>query len=174
MKKLQSTIVALALVAGVGAVAQAQTTTPQPRAGVERSRSDSSWKGRRGIGANRMRAKGEMRGAFRGVKLTDAQKTQMKAIHQKYAPQYKPLVESMKPAMTDARTARQRGDTAAARAALAGTADTRAKLEALRVQERNEVRAILTADQQKTFDTNLAQQKERGRGRGHGKGLKKS
>jgi Spy/CpxP family protein refolding chaperone len=168
MTKIQSTIAALAMVTALGAVAQAQSTTVP---GAGRVQSDSTWKRGRVNGPRKMGRNGEMRGAFRGVTLTDAQKTQMKAIHQKYAPQFKPLTESMRPAMTEARSARQRGDSAAARAAFARTADTRAKVEALRQQERNEVRGILTAEQQRAFDANLANRKEHGRGRG--KGLKK-
>ena len=168
MTKIQSTIAALAMVTALGAVAQAQSTTVP---GAGRVHSDSTWKRGRANGPRKMGRNGEMRGAFRGVTLTDAQKTQMKAIHQKYAAQSKPLMESMRPAMTEERSARQRGDTAAARAAFARTADTRAKFDALRQQERNEVRGILTADQQKAFDANLANRKEHGRGRG--KGLKK-
>ena len=172
MTKIQTTIAALAMVTAFGAVAQAQSTTvPQPRAGGARVQSDSTWKRGRANGARKVGRNGGMRGAFRGVNLTDAQKTQMKAIHEKYAPQFKPLMESMRPAMTDARAARQRGDTAAARAAFARTADARSKVEALRLQERNELRGILTAEQQKAFDANLANRKEHGRGRG--KGLKK-
>jgi Spy/CpxP family protein refolding chaperone len=170
MRRIQSAIVALALVAGVGAVAQAQTTSAPPGASGERAGSDSTWKRGRGKGERGMRRGGEMRGAFRDLNLTDAQKTQMKAIRAKYAPQFKPLMESMKPAMTEARAARQRGDTAAARAAFARTADTRGKLEAIRERERNEVRGILTAEQQKTFDANLANRKEHG---GHGRGWDK-
>ena len=170
MTKTHTTLAALAMMTVLGAVAQAQsTTTPAPRQGVARVHSDSTWKRGRGQAGKRM-GDGGMRGAFRGLNLTDAQKSQMKTIHQKYAPQFKPLMESMRPAMTDARSARQRGDTAAARAAFARTADTRARLEALRLQERNEVRGILTADQQKAFDSNVANRKEHGRGRG--KGLK--
>jgi Spy/CpxP family protein refolding chaperone len=169
MNKIQSTIAALALVAATGAVAHAQTTTaPQQRSGAERVRSDSTWK----RGGPRGMKGGEMRGGFRGVNLSDAQKSQMKAIHAKYEPQAKPLMESMKPAMQNARAARQRGDTAAARAAFAGTADTRTKLQALRQQERNELRGILTAEQQKTLDANLANRKEHGHGRGRGKSAK--
>jgi Spy/CpxP family protein refolding chaperone len=171
MTKIHTTLAALAMVTVLGAVAHAQSTTaPAPRSGVARVHSDSTWKRGRSNGARKRMGDGGMRGAFRGLNLTDAQKSQMKTIHQKYAPQYKPLMESMRPAMTEARSARQRGDTAAARAAFARTADTRGKVDALRQQERNEVRGILTADQQKTFDSNVASRKERGRGRG--KGLK--
>ena len=172
MTKIHTTLAALAMVTVLGAVAQAQSTTPAvPRGGSARVHSDSTWKRGRANGARMRKGEAGMRGAFRGLNLTDAQKSQMKAIHQKYAPQFKPLMESMRPAMTEARSARQRGDTAAARAAFARTADTRSKVEALRQQERNEVRGILTADQQKAFDANVANRKEHGRGRG--KGLKK-
>ena len=166
MKKIQSTLVARALVAATSAVANAQSTAaPQPGARSERVRSDSTHKRGRSGHARGMKG-GEMRGAFRGLNLTDAQKTQLKAIHQKYQPQAKPLIESMRPAMQNARAARQRGDTAAARTAFAGTADARAKLQVLRTQERNEIRAILTPEQQKTFDANAASRKEHGAGRG--------
>lgn len=166
MKKIQSTILALALVAATGAVARAQTVTaPQAGAGSARVHGDSLGK-RGGQRHARGMKGGAMRGEFRNLNLSDAQKTQLKAIRQKYAPQAKPLVESMRPAMDNARAARQRGDTAAARAAIAGTAATRAKLEALRTQERSELRGILSAEQQKTFDANLANRKEHGRGRG--------
>ena len=169
MKKIQSTIVALALVAAAGAVANAQSTVaPQSGANSARVQHDSTFKGRRGHARGEKR--GEMRGDFRKLNLSDAQKAQMKAIHQKYQPQAKPLIESMRPAMDNARAARQRGDTAAARAAIAGTADARNKLLALREQERAEVRAILTPEQQKTFDANAASRKEHGRGKWSKKG----
>lgn len=164
MKKIHSTIVALALVAAAGAVANAQSTVaPQPDTRAPRAQHDTTFKGR--VGRGRGERNGEIRGAFRRLNLTDAQKSQMKAIHQKYQPQTKPLIESMRAAMDNGRAARQRGDTAAARTAIAGTADARSKLEALREQERAEVRAILTPEQQKTFDANAASRKEHGRGR---------
>ena len=171
MTKIHTTLAALAMVTVLGAVAQAQSTIqPAPRQGVAGVRSDSTWKRGRGNGERKRMGEGRMRGEFRGLNLTDAQKSQMKTIHQKYAPQFKPLMESMRPAMTEARSARQHGDTVAARAAFTRTADTRAKIDALRQQERNEVRGILTGDQQKAFDANVANRKEHGRGRG--KGLK--
>lgn len=164
MKKIQSTIVALALVAAAGAVANAQSTVaPQPGARSERAQNDSSFRGRRGERGMKRRAN---RGEFAKLNLTDAQKSQIKAIHQKYQPQAKPLIESMRPAMDNARAARQRGDTAAARTAFNGTADARTKLQALREQERTEIRAVLTPEQQKTFDANAASRKEHGHGRG--------
>jgi Spy/CpxP family protein refolding chaperone len=65
---------------------------------------------------------------FRGVSLTDAEKTQLRAIHQKYAPQIK--------------TAHQSGD--------------KATIRTLRTQQLDEMRTVLTPDQQTTFDANRA------------------
>jgi len=105
------------------------------------------------------------------VKPTDAQKAQIKAIHEKYKAQFQSYRESMKPAMEEAKAARQRGDTAAAKAAFAKTASTREQAQALRAQESAEIRAILTPDQQKTFDANVAKMKSRGdhARKGHGR-----
>ncbi|NUR20365.1 MAG: hypothetical protein HOQ12_12600, partial [Gemmatimonadaceae bacterium] len=64
--------------------------------------------------------------------------------------------DANKPAMEEARAARERGDTTAARAAFE---KGRTQFEALREQELNEVRGVLTADQQKTFDANLQRMK---------------
>lgn len=169
MKRIHSTIVALALVAAAGTAANAQgAVAPQSGTRAARVPHDSTFKGRDGRG--RGERIGEMRGAFRNLNLTDAQKSQIKAIHQKYQPQAKPLIDGMRPAMENARAARQRGDTAAARAAVAGTADARSKLQTLREQERAEVRAILTPEQQKTFDANAASRKEHRRGKWSKKG----
>jgi Spy/CpxP family protein refolding chaperone len=65
---------------------------------------------------------------FKGVSLTDAEKTQMRAIHEKYAAQVK--------------TARQSGD--------------KATVRTLRAQQVDEMRGVLTPDQQTTFDANRA------------------
>ncbi|HEX8849665.1 MAG TPA: Spy/CpxP family protein refolding chaperone [Gemmatimonadaceae bacterium] len=161
MTRINSTLLALAIVAGAAATAGAQqTTAPAQGQRIERTERDSAraWK-REGRGP-----RGEGRGMhgagalMRGVNLTDAQKAQVKAIHQKYQDQFKSIREANKPAMEEARAARQRGDTAAARAAFE---KGRTQFESLRQQELNEVRGVLTADQQKTFDANLQQLKAR-------------
>jgi len=173
MTKIRSSLFALVVAASatVAATAGAQSTAPANGQRIERSKSDSThWKqhGRKGHDREAM---GPGRSALRGVKPTDAQKAQIKAIHEKYQPQFKSLREAMKPAMDEAKAARQRGDTAAVRAAFAKTASTREQAQALRAQETAEIRAILTPDQQKTFDANVAQMKSRGdhakKGRGN-------
>jgi Spy/CpxP family protein refolding chaperone len=170
MTKIRSTLFALAVAASatVVATAGAQSSAPVNGQRIERSQSDSTqWKGRAGKGRGMRGQMGPGRAAFRGVKPTDAQKAQIKAIHQKYQAQFKSIHEAMKPAIDEAKAARQRGDTTAARAAFAKTADSRQQAQALRAQEVAEIRAILTPEQQKTFDANVAQMKTRGE---HGRG----
>lgn len=159
MTRINSTLLALAIVAGAAATAGAQqTTAPAQGQRVEHAQRDSARAGKREARGVRREGRG-MRGAgalMRGVNLTDAQKAQVKAIHQKYQDQFKSIREANKPAMDEARAARQRGDTAAARAAFQ---KGRGQFESLRQQEMSEIRGVLTADQQKTFDANLEQLK---------------
>jgi len=176
MSKIRSSLFALVVAASatVAATAGAQSTAPANGQRAERAQSDSAhWKGRHAKGHGR-EAMGPGRSALRGVKPTDAQKAQIKAIHEKYQSQFKSFRESMKPAMDEAKAARQRGDTAGVRAAFAKTASTRQQAQALRAQETAEIRAILTADQQKTFDANVAKMKARGdhAKKGHGRRAK--
>lgn len=79
---------------------------------------------------------------LKDINLTDAQKDQFKTIREKYAPQQMELRKA---------------------AQATGTMDdaTRAKMADLQNKQTAEIRAILTADQQVTFDKNLAAIKER-------------
>ena len=157
MIRLRTAALGLAILAGSATFAGAQTTrADSARPEARQDRGDRS-------GRKAMKARGNrgMRALFRGVQLTAEQRTQVRTIAEKYQPQRKSLMEAMRPAMTDARAARQRGDTAAAKAAFDRTADSRAKLAALREQQLREVRGILTAAQQQTFDRNVAQAKEK-------------
>lgn len=172
MTKIGSTILALALVAAAGSVAQAQHA-PADRATVERSqRSDSAKKQMRG--ARQMRGDRQLHGkrpqgvnvALRGIELTDAQRTQITAIQKKYREQFKAMRDSTKRAPDVARDARQPRDTAAARAAFSRQQARHARMEQLMTQQRNELRAVLTAAQQKTFDQNLSAMQERREQRG--------
>jgi Spy/CpxP family protein refolding chaperone len=96
------------------------------------------------------RAQGEARrgGGMGGwllkdINLSDAQKEQVKVIREKYAPrqlEIRKAVQATGVAPDDA---------------------TRAKMAELQNQQAAEIRAVLTADQQKTFDHNLHEMKER-------------
>ena len=95
-------------------------------------------------GQGEMRRGGGMGGMLlKDITLTDAQKDQVKTIREKYVPKQLEL-----------------------RKAVQGTGGppdeaTRAKMMELQGQQSAEIRAVLTADQQKTFDHNLHEMKER-------------
>ncbi len=111
------------------------------------------------------------RGMMRGITLTDAEKARLKEIHAKYATEGKSLRESLRPSMDAARTARQKGDTAAARAAFDRSKGDREKMRALAERERGEIRGALSAEQQKQFDANAQQfARRRAGGMKNGKG----
>ena len=104
-----STIRTLALgslmVLGVAGVSAAQSPmTPKARtdSGHHRRGARPDGQFRKGPGGGR-----EGRGFGRDLNLTDAQKTQIKAIRQKFQPQNQALRDRAKPFMEAARTARQ-------------------------------------------------------------------
>ncbi|HEX6807383.1 MAG TPA: Spy/CpxP family protein refolding chaperone [Gemmatimonadaceae bacterium] len=86
------------------------------------------------------RGRGMMAMLMNGITLTDSQKTQVQAIEDKYAPQMQQLREKM-------RDARQNG-TPMDSASMQAMRDTGKK-------ERDEIRALLTPDQQSKFDDNI-------------------
>jgi Spy/CpxP family protein refolding chaperone len=96
--------------------------------------------------------RGERMGGMllKDINLTDAQKAQVKTIRDKYVPQLQEL-----------RKASQ---------ATGGPPDeaTRTKMMDIQSKQTNEIRAILTADQQVAFDKNLAEMKARMANRSNG------
>jgi len=116
-------------------------------------------------GMRGMRAGKGMRGdhgkLMADLKLTDAQKNQIKAIHTKYEPQFKALRDQGKTQFGSMRDARQKGDTsAAARAKFKEQREAfRTRSMTLRQQEQNEVRGVLTADQRAKWDAAQAERK---------------
>lgn len=146
MSRFRTAALGAVVVLGMAAVAGAQTP----------ARTDIAKSGRHGqmIGARGGRGK-----FMKDLNLTDAQKTQMKAIHAKYEPQMKQIREQGKAQFGDMRAARQKGDTSAA---------TRAKFQqfrertmAVRKQEGSDIRGILTADQRTKWDAAQAQRTQR-------------
>jgi Spy/CpxP family protein refolding chaperone len=108
------------------------------------------------------------RALLRGITLTDAQQTQLKALHD--AEQQKMEAERAsgqgRPGMEAIRAAREKGDTAAAKQLMDAQ---RARMNARRDEQVAAIRAILTGDQVAAFDANVAEMKKRdaeGRGRG--------
>lgn len=160
MTHIRSAIAAAMLVVGGAAVAAAQQTTPTT---PQRAHGQHM---RQGFGPG-------MRGQlFKGITLSDAEKSNLKNVQAKYAPQMKALREQFKPQMQAARQARQRGDTAALKTLWQNSAAQREQTKKLLDTERNDLRAALTPENQVKFDANVKQFEQRVAQRG-GKGWKK-
>src|SRR5436305_3000557 len=147
---------ALGLALSFGAVGAASAQSTQQPQGQEH--------GERG-----MRNRGPGRELFKGITLTADQKAKLQELRKSEKPN-----DQFRKAMEDARAARQRGDTAAARAQMQAL---RPQMEQQREKQFAAMRSILTPDQQKQFDANVATWKQRaaerqnarrdGRVRGH-------
>jgi Spy/CpxP family protein refolding chaperone len=156
MLKVRSLALAALLVVGVAAISEAQaSSTPRTRDGgaYGRDRGD--------MGKQRGHARKGGRGFGRDLNLTEAQRTQIAAIHKKYQPQYQSLRERARPFREAARTARQNWDSVAYRTNVERARQVMASAETLQNQERAEIRAILTAEQRTKFDARQKQWAER-------------
>ncbi|HJR64259.1 MAG TPA: Spy/CpxP family protein refolding chaperone [Gemmatimonadaceae bacterium] len=154
------TIARGALVAAALVVGFASTAAGQDRPRDHRHRGDSV--------SRQMRFRGGAR-LFRGVDLTEEQRTKLSEIRTRYGEQAKALRQSARPDFDAAREARRKGDTASARAALERTREERDSLRALGQRHREEVRNLLTPEQRAVFDSNAAQPRRGGRGMHRGK-----
>jgi protein CpxP len=158
MSRINAAALGAALLIGFAGAAGAQaTTTPGAKAPSEK-RMDRG-EGRRGFGG---RHRGEFGGRFaKDLNLTDAQKTQIKSIHEKYKPQFEAIRTQFKRQADNIKALRAKGDTAGARAA-------REKLRtevgqrslAVRQREQADIRNILTAEQRTKFDAAQAARKK--------------
>lgn len=169
MKRINAAALGAALLVGFVGVAGAQSTTPQTQQGQTQGvspRGDRRGDGgfRRGGPQGRGRGmRGERRGGLvRNLNLTDAQKTQLRAIRDKYRPQFEAVRAQLKSQADNVRTLRQKRDTAAARAAAQKLrSDIDARVGSIRKQELAEVRNILTAEQRTKFDAAQAERQKR-------------
>jgi Spy/CpxP family protein refolding chaperone len=149
---MRKTVLAVGLgvaLASVTSVASAQNA----------QRPDSAHKhGRWEQGQNGLRRGGFGPGALlKGITLTDAQKTQLKAFRGK-AGDNKADHDAQRATFEKIREARQRGDTVTAKKLMA---DARAARQREQEQRIAQIRSILTTDQQKQFDANVAEMKQR-------------
>ena len=153
MTNIRTLALGAVLAIGISSVAGAQGTQ-----GTEKSKAPAAHEGRphdRGIRDHGMRDHG-MRGmrmgghALKGIKLTDAQKEQIKSINEKYRSE----LEAKHPGMEKGHGTEARPDSAA-RAQMMG--------ERMQIEQRRsaEIRAVLTADQQTTYDANIARMREK-------------
>jgi Spy/CpxP family protein refolding chaperone len=148
----------LALIVGSATVAAAQNTRPDVR--PDSARRDGRWGGERGM---RRGGPGGAGALLKGITLTDAQKTRLEALRKEQQTEMKKSREQFGAVMKEARDARQRGDTVTARAKMD---QVRTQMNAQRDRQIASLRTILTAEQQKQLDANVAQMKERGSQRG--------
>ena len=138
----------LALSFGAFGAASAQSAQQPTREHAERG-------GRRGPGL------------LKGITLTPDQKTKLQALRKDEKSDASR--EQFRKAMADVRAARQRGDTAAAKAQMQ---TMRTQMEQSREREFASMRSILTPDQQKQFDANVADWKQHMAQRGEHRGGK--
>ena len=151
--------IALTLALAVGAASVAAAQAPAVSTPDTTAQSGQHHRARRGARAMSQRL-------FEGITLTSAERTTVDSINHAYAAKMKPLMDSLRPAMKQARSDRQRGDTTAAAAAWKQTQGTRDQLMSLRKQQLADIRAVLTPQQQQQLDANVKTMKERGGKRG--------
>jgi Spy/CpxP family protein refolding chaperone len=149
----------LALIVGSATVAAAQNARPDVRPDSAR-REQGRWGGERGM---RRGGPGGAGALLNGITLTDAQKTRIQALRKEQASEMKKSREQFGAVMKEARDARQRGDTVTARAKMD---QVRTQMDAQRTRQIASLRTILTAEQQKQLDANVATMKQRGEQRG--------
>jgi Spy/CpxP family protein refolding chaperone len=100
-------------------------------------------------------------GALRGLNLSETEKAKVKEIRAKYVAEARTLSESLKPTMQEVRALRQKGDTAGLRALREKNKPVRDQLQALQRRQQADIRAALSAENQKLFDANVREQATR-------------
>lgn len=182
MLKIRTAALSAVAVIGLAMYAGAQVPAPKQDSAGRGMRHDGGRHGdMRGMHRKGMRGgRGQMGGRGDGrlmadLNLTDAQKSRVKAIHEKYQPQFKTLREQGRTQFESLRSTRQKGDTSAAtrQRFQQQREQFRQRADALRQQEQNEIRAVLTAEQRAKWDAARKQREERMKERGdRGKGRK--
>lgn len=158
MRKI-ALLAAFAAVAGATAVHAQGTGTPP-----DRPRGEARGPGGRG-GPGMM---DQM--LLKGITLSDAQKAKLDEWREAQRAKMQAGGQSEGRAEFEAiRDARQKGDTATANRLMA---EQRTKMEARRSEQFAAIRGLLTADQQKQFDANVAEMKQHEGERGMGRGMR--
>ena len=142
----------LALTVGAAGAVMAQSNRPDT---TRPERSDRREQGDRG-----MRRRGGPDGALlRGITLTEAQKTQLETLRKRQRDEMEKNRDQFSAAKKEVRELREKGDTATARSKMTAL---RAQMMQQRERHVAALRTILTAEQHKQFDANVATWKERG------------
>lgn len=137
-------------------------TTAAAGAGAQRG-TGAMGGGMAGPGMGRGGAMGAMlrRQLFRGIALTDTQKTQLQKVRDANRTELQAFAKSARADRQALRTAYENGDTVALEAARRDIEGARNRAIALRGQFMRNVRGVLTPDQQKTFDANRTRLEQR-------------
>lgn len=162
MLTVRSLALGAMMVVGVAVISEAQvSSTPRttPDGGAY-GRDRGEMKKHRGHARKAGRGRGGF-GLGRDLNLTEAQRTQISAIHRKYQPQYQSIRERARPFHEAARTARQNWDSVAFRTNTERARQVLAGAQTLRAQETAEIRNVLTADQRTKFDARQKEMSER-------------
>lgn len=142
MQFMRPLVVAGSLVVSAAAITQAQQPSPSP------TPAPSVHVRKLGGG----RHKEFDRALFRGITLSDAEKSNIQAVHAKYASQMQSMRTQMRTESQNAKAARQSGDTATLRSIRATEMAQRAQL----IQaEQNDLRGALSPANQPKFDANV-------------------
>lgn len=161
-------LIGLAVFAGAQVPAQKQDSTGRGmRQGGDRH-GDMRGMHRKGMRGGRGQRGGGHGRLMADLNLTDAQKTRIKSIHEKYRPQFQALREQGRTQFEALRSAREKGDTSAAtrQRFQVEREQFRQRADALRQQEQSEIRAVLTAEQRAKWDAAAKQREERMKQRG--------
>lgn len=139
--------VALALSLGGAGLAAAQSATPTERP-HDRAGQHQRGPGRRG---------GPDRGLLKGITLSSAQQARLQDMRKSDRDAMQKDRDAMRSTFEKIRSARQSGDTATARSLMS---QMRARMQSQHEQRVASIRAILTPDQQRQFDANVAAWKQ--------------
>jgi len=154
-------IATLSAIALAASIAIAQTVTPNQGTG-QGARPD--WR-ERGRGDHKGHGFGGMRGGefFRGLNLTEDQKTKLKSIHESFAQNNKPLRDQLQAKRQELRQANEGGtfNEALATQKLTEMASLEAKLMGERFKLHQEMLSVLTTEQKAQLEQAKAQRKAR-------------
>ena len=151
----------------LGAAVLSAQAPAQPRRGAQQQ---TTARGDRMGRDGSARADGGARAmVFRGITLTEAQRTRVREVQQRYAEQRRQLAGRTRPDSA-ARADRQRPDSAARAATRTEREARRTRMQQLSDRQFADLRAVLEPSQQATFDRNVSELKQRMAQRGEGRG----
>lgn len=163
MSRLNAAALGAALLIGMAGVAGAQTPGGQAPGVKAPGAKAPDGRGRGGVrGRGKDGRRGSDRELARELNLTVAQRTQIRAIREKYRPRFEAVRQQFKTRSDAAIALRQKGDTAGARAAFQRLrTDMQQRIQPIQQQEQAEIRNLLTAEQRVKFDATKQRMKER-------------